>query len=63
MEPKKVRDAIMILKEHNRIPGVFDYSVPQFFYSTFPEIEAESYVTIGSDRMRRVHTEEDLDLY
>lgn len=56
LEPKKVRDIIMVMTEHNRQPGEFDYNFPQYFYSTFPEIETESYVTVGGTGSRRVHT-------
>jgi hypothetical protein len=44
-----VQSLIMIAREHNRTPGTFDYSYPQTFYSTFPEIDQETYVTIGSN--------------
>ena len=47
----------MIAREHNRNPGAFDYSYPQTFYSTFPDIDQETYVTIGSSQSRRVHSE------
>lgn len=57
-QPKRIRDAIMILTEHNRVPGTFNYNYPQFFYSTFPEVEYESYVTIGGKAQRRVHSKE-----
>jgi hypothetical protein len=58
MQPKEVRTIISILSEHNRAPGVFDYNFPQNFYSTFPEIERESFVTLGSSHSRRVHNKE-----
>ena len=29
MNPKDVRDFIMIVSEHNRTPGVFNYDYPQ----------------------------------
>ena len=45
----------MIVSEHNRTPGVFNYDYPQYFYSSFPEIETETYVTIGGKANRRVH--------
>ena len=50
-----VQSLIMITREHNRQPGVFDYTYPQTFYSTFPEIDQETYVTLGSTQNRRVH--------
>jgi hypothetical protein len=65
VEPKQVRDFIMIVSEHNRQPGVFDYNYPQNFFSTHPEIEYDSFVTIGAEKgkgMRRVHMNEDVDL-
>lgn len=62
-KPKDVRDQISVLKEHNRAPGVFDYNFPQNFYSLHPEIERESYVTIGGKNQRRVHTGEDFDYH
>ena len=55
VEPKIVRTMVNIAKEHNRQPGVFNYSYPQTFYSTFPEIDSETYVTLGSAAGRRVH--------
>ncbi len=54
MKHSEVQSLIMIAKEHNRTPGAFDYSYPQTFYSTYPEIDQETYVTIGSDQKRRV---------
>ena len=47
---------IMTLREHNRAPGTFDYNYPQNFYSTYPEIDQETYITLGApDNQRRVH--------
>lgn len=51
----EVQTLTMIAKEHNRIPGKVNYDFPQTFYSTFPEIDQESYVTIGSSSKKRVH--------
>ena len=58
VEPKLIRNMVNILDEHNRQPGVFDYDVPQNFYSHFAEIEHEAYVTVGGKGMRRVHQNE-----
>jgi hypothetical protein len=56
MEPVDVRTLVSIVSEHNRQPGAFNYNYPQYFYSTFPEIEQETYVTLGNDQAkRRVH--------
>ena len=55
LKPKEVRTLVAIASEHNRQPGAFDYNYPQSFYSTFPEIESESYITLGSNDKRRVH--------
>lgn len=45
--------------EHNRKPGVFDYSQPQNFYSLYPEIDHKAYVTVGGvtpkGKMRKPH--------
>ena len=57
MKKSDVDSLIMIAREHNRQPGTFDYNYPQTFYSTFPEIDQETYVTIGSDQKRRVHAD------
>ena len=51
---KDVHSLIMIAREHNRMPGAFDYRFPQTFYSTFPEIDQETYITVGSNQRRRV---------
>ena len=57
MKHSDVQTLIMIAREHNRTPGTFDYSFPQTFYSTFPDIDQETYVTLGSHQKRRVHME------
>ena len=58
LEPKEVRTIVAIASEHNRQPGAFDYNVPQTFYSLYPEIEQETYITLGgSGAKRRVHTD------
>lgn len=54
MRHSEVQSIIMIAREHNRTPGSFDYTTPQTFYSSFPDIDQETYVTIGSDQKRRV---------
>ena len=57
-EPKEIRTIVSIASEHNRQPGAFDYNYPQTFYSLYPEIEQETYITIGgSAAKRRVHTD------
>lgn len=55
MDPKEVRTFVSIAMEHNRQPGDFDYNYKQTFYSLYPEIEQESYITVGSNAKRRVH--------
>ena len=58
VEPKEVRTIVSIASEHNRQPGAFDYNAPQTFYSLYPEIEQETYVTLGgTGSKRRVHTD------
>jgi hypothetical protein len=58
LTPLEVRTIVSIASEHNRHPGLFDYSFKQTFYSLYPEIEQESYVTLGGNAKRRVHTDE-----
>ena len=55
MSHEDVHTLTMIAKEHNRIPGKVNYDFPQTFYSTFPEIDQEAYVTLGSSNAKRVH--------
>lgn len=43
-----------ILREHNRIPGTFDYTKPQDFYSIHQDIDFDAYVTVGSNQRRGV---------
>lgn len=60
MQPKEIRTVVSIASEHNRQPGAFDYNVPQTFYSLFPEIEQETYITLGgSGAQRRVQNNTD----
>ena len=42
--------------EHNRIPGTFDYNYGQNFYSTFPEVDQEAYLTVGDHNTFYAHT-------
>lgn len=56
--PKEIRTIVSIASEHNRQPGAFDYNYPQTFYSLYPEIDQETYVTLGSDAKRRVHIDD-----
>lgn len=56
--PKEVRTIVSIAKEHNRQPGLFDYNHPQTFYSLYPEIAQESYVTLGNNDKKRVHLDD-----
>ena len=52
--PKDIRTIALIASEHNRIPGSFDYDHPQTFYSLYPEIDQETYVTLGGTAKRKV---------
>ena len=54
MRHSDVQSIVMIAREHNRSPGAFDYTQPQTFYSTFPDIDQETYVTLGANQKRRV---------
>jgi len=44
----------MIAREHNRRPGAFDYDYPQQFYSTFPEVQQECVIEVGSKYRNKV---------
>lgn len=55
LTPKQTRTVVSIAAEHNRHPGLFDYNYKQTFYSLYPEIEQESYVTLGGSAKRKVH--------
>lgn len=57
LNPKDVRTIFNIAVEHNRQPGEFNYLFPQTFYSLYPDIEQEAYVTIGGSAKRKVHKE------
>lgn len=57
-EPKDVRTIVNIAQEHNRQPGAFNYNYPQTFYSLYPEVDQETYITLGgSGAQRRVQNE------
>ena len=45
--PGEIRNIVSIASEHNRQPGTFNYEYPQTFYSLYPEIEQETYITLG----------------
>ena len=67
MTVDEVKTLVMIAREHNRQPGTFDYRYPQTFFSTFPEIDSESYITLGAgddlNGKRRVHTGVETKVY
>mmetsp|Transcript_6928 Transcript_6928/g.6444 ORF Transcript_6928/g.6444 Transcript_6928/m.6444 type:complete len:179 (-) Transcript_6928:62-598(-) len=48
--PEDIKTLSYILREHNRIPGSFDYSYPQDFYSHYQDIDFDAYVVLGSDQ-------------
>ena len=50
---RDVRMMVAIAKEHNRVPGSFDYNYEQDFYSLYPEIEHEFYATVGNPKKSR----------
>ena len=39
MRRSEVNSLVMIAREHNREPGAFDYNHPQYFYSTYNDID------------------------
>ena len=53
-DTQKLQTFTYILREHNRVPGKFDYNYEQDFYSCYPEIDFDSYVTVGSNQRRGV---------
>lgn len=55
VDGKDIRTFTQIAMEHNREPGVFDYNHNQNFYSTFPEIDQESYLVIGDKQSKGAH--------
>ena len=48
-DPEKTRKFCLVLLEHARTPGTFDYTIPQTQYSLFPDVEQEAYFTFGSN--------------
>ena len=55
VSPADVRMIQKITMEHNRQPGAFDYNYGQNFYSLYPEIDQESYLTVGKKQTRYAH--------
>ena len=60
MEAKDVRTLTLIVREHNRMPGSFDYNYPQDRYSLYPEFESEFYYTVGGKDHRGIDVTERL---
>ena len=54
MDPVKLQEMTYIAREHNRVPGAFDYSYTQDFYSLYPEIDFDAFVTIGSNQRKGI---------
>mmetsp|Transcript_13422 Transcript_13422/g.15072 ORF Transcript_13422/g.15072 Transcript_13422/m.15072 type:complete len:185 (+) Transcript_13422:26-580(+) len=53
-KPEDIRSLTYITREHNRDPGAFDYSYEQDFYSIYPDIDFDAFVTIGSKQRKGV---------
>lgn len=47
-DPEKTREFSLAILEHSRVPGTFDYTIPQTQHSLFPDVEQEAYVNLNS---------------
>jgi len=48
-DPEKTREIYFAILEHSRVPGTFDYTIPQTQHTLFPDVEQEAYVTLNSN--------------
>jgi len=53
-DPEELMKEFYTMIEKARVPGHFDYSVPQTYYALFPEVEQMHYVTIGGESHRNL---------
>ncbi len=52
--PEDIKTLSYIVREHNRVPGAFEYSYMQEFYSHYQDIDFDSYVTLGDDQRKGI---------
>jgi hypothetical protein len=53
-DPEKTKSLFLIALDHARVPGTFDYSLPQTYHAVFPDVEQEAYVTIGGSDHKKL---------
>jgi hypothetical protein len=53
-DPEDFMIEFYTLLEKSRIPGHFDYSVPQTYHALYPDIEQMHYVTIDGETHRNL---------
>lgn len=52
--PEKTREYFYAMLEHSRVPGTFDYTIPQTQHAVFPDVETQAYVTLNSNDHRKL---------
>lgn len=53
-DPEEMEVVYMTLMDHCRVPGYFDYSLPQTYHAFFPDVEQEAYVEMGGNKHRKL---------
>ncbi len=54
IEPEKMENLYLTILEHARVPGTFDYTLPQTYHSLLPDIEQDAYVEVGGTNHRKL---------
>jgi hypothetical protein len=53
-DPEQMEVVYLTMLDHARMPGFFDYTLPQTYHAFFPDVEQEAYVEVGGDKHRRL---------
>ena len=53
-DPKYTESLFHIVVDHARVPGEFDYTVPQTYHAVFPDTEQQAYVEINGNNHRQL---------
>ncbi len=53
-EPEKMENLYLTILDHARVPGTFDYTLPQTYHAFLPDIEQDAYVEVGGNRHRKL---------
>lgn len=49
VDPKSTNSLYHVVLDHARVPGEFDYTLPQTYHAVFPDAEQQIYVELNGN--------------